>query len=316
MSVGERLQAVDRFQQRRPRLAFIAAVIKKFGDDQAGQLAALVAYYAFVSIFPLLLVFVTILGFVLHSNPEYEETILHGTLGQFPILSDQLHLHSLSGSAAALVVGLVLTLLSGLGFTNAAQNAFNSIWSVPHTHRPNFLTTRLRGLAVLAILGTLNVLSTALAGFVGSSAHGPAEDIGGIVLAFLVNLVLFGAAFRILTAADLNWHELWPGVLLAAVFWQLLQHLGGFYVAHTLKHTQELYGFFALVLGLIGWLYLGAQLTILAAEVNVVRARRLWPRSFFTPPFLDADKRTLSALAQAEERVEEEDVDVSFRTPD
>ena len=151
---------------------------------------------------------------------------------------------------------------------------------------------------MLAILGTLNVLSTALAGFVGTSAHGPAEDIGGIVLAFLVNLVLFGAAFRILTAAELDWGELWPGVILAAVFWQLLQHLGGFYVAHTLKHTQELYGFFALVLGLIAWLYLGAQLTILAAEVNVVRARRLWPRSFLSPPLLDADKRTLSALAR------------------
>ncbi len=316
MSIHERLQAVDRFQQRRPWLAFVGAVIKKFTDDQGAQLAALVAYYAFISIFPLLLVFVTILGFVLHSHPEYEETILHGTLGQFPILSDQLHLHALSGSATALVIGLVLTLLSGLGFTNAAQNAFNAIWSVPRKHRPNFLTSRLRGLVVLAILGTLNVLSTALAGFVGTSAHGPAEDIGGIVLAFLVNLVLFGAAFRILTAAELDWGELWPGVILAAVFWQLLQHLGGFYVAHTLKHTQELYGFFALVLGLIAWLYLGAQLTILAAEVNVVRARRLWPRSFLSPPLLDADKRTLSALARTEERVHEEDVDVSFRTSD
>jgi YihY family inner membrane protein len=316
MSISERLKAVDRFQQRRPRLAFVAAVIKKFTDDQGGQLAALMAYYAFVSIFPLLLVFVTILGFVLHSHPEYEREILHGTLGQFPILSEQLHLHSLSGSAAALVIGLLLTLLSGLGFTNAAQNAFNAVWSVPRKHRPDFLKARLRGLVVLAILGTLNVLSTVVAGFVGTSSHGTAEDVGGIALAFLVNLLLFGAAFRILTATDLDWHQLWPGVVLAAVFWQLLQHLGGFYVAHTLKHTQELYGFFAIVLGLIAWLYLGAQLTLLAAEVNVVRARRLWPRSFFTPPLLDADKRTLSALAEAEERVHEEDVDVSFRTPD
>ena len=87
-------------------------------------------------------------------------------------------------------------------------------------------------------------------------------------------------------------------MIVAAVFWQLLQHLGGYYVDHVLKRTGPLYGVFALVLGLLAWLYLGAQLTIFAAEINVVRARRLWPRSFFSDPLLEADKRRADLLGR------------------
>jgi uncharacterized BrkB/YihY/UPF0761 family membrane protein len=101
-------------------------------------------------------------------------------------------------------------------------------------------------------------------------------------------------------------------VIVAAVSWQLLQHLGGYYVDHELKHTKPLYGYFALVLGLLAWIYLGAQLTIFAAEVNVVRVRKLWPRSFFSEPLLEADKRALTSSAEVEERIEQENVDVSF----
>ncbi len=313
MSLPERLRAIDRFQQDRPRLSFLAAVVKKFGDDQAGQLAALISYYAFVSIFPLLLVFVTVLGFVLEGDPGAKERILRGTLGQFPILRDQLKLHSLSGSGTALAIGAFSSLLAGMGVTNAAQNAFNRIWNVPFKHRPNFLFSRLRGLGLLAILGTLNVVSTTVAGFVGSASHSPLPIIGGVVVAFVFNLALFMAAFRLLTAVEIGWRELLPGVVTAAIFWQLLQSLGGYYVAHELKRTDPLYGTFALVLGLLAWLYLGAQLTILAAEVNVVKVQRLWPRSFFSDPLLDADKRAMTSSAEVEERVHEEDVEVSFR---
>ena len=110
-------------------------------------------------------------------------------------------------------------------------------------------------------------------------------------------------AFKLLTAVEVSWRELLPGVIVAAVFWQLLQHLGGFYVDHELKRTGPLYGVFALVLGLLAWLYLGAQLTIFAAEINVVRVRRLWPRSFFSDPLLEADRRALTSSAEVEERV-------------
>ena len=316
MSFNDALEGLDRRQQGTRYLSFVAAVVKKFLDDQGTQLGALVAYYAFVSLFPLLLVFVTIVGFVLEGDPKLRNEILEGTLGQFPIVSDQLKLHSLAGSATALVVGLVISLLAGLGIMSASQNAFNRIWGVPFKSRPNFVSLRLRGLATLALLGTLVIASTVGAGFVGSSSDGAIAVMAGVVGPFAVNVALFMIAFKVLTAEDLSWRDLLAGVVLASVFWQLLQHLGGFYVEHTLKRTGPLYGVFALVLGLLAWLYLGAQLTIFAAEVNVVRKKRLWPRSFFSERLLETDKRALTSSAEIEERVESEHVDVSFSPPD
>jgi YihY family inner membrane protein len=315
MNIAECLHALDRRQQQSPRIGFLAAVIKKFGDDQAGQLAALIAYYGFVSLFPLLLVLVTILGFLLQGDPGEQKRILDGALGQFPIVSDQLKLHSLTGSGIGLAIGVVGSLLAGMGITGATQNAFNRIWSVPFKDRPNFIAAHLRGLGMLAVLGTLSIVSTTVAGFVGSSSHAAPDVIAGILLAFVLNLALFMTAFKLLTAIDVSWRDLLPGVIVASLFWQLLQHLGGFYIDHELKHTGPLYGTFALVLGLLAWLYLGAQLTIFAAEINVVRLRRLWPRSFFSDPLLEADRRALTSSAEVEERVEEENVEVSFDRP-
>jgi membrane protein len=310
MSVSGRLHAIDRFQQRRPWLSFGAAVVKKFNDDQAGQLAALMAYYGFVSLFPLLLVFVTILGFVVQGDPTEQTKILNGALGQFPIIRNPIKLHSLSGSTAALVIGILGSLLAGMGITNAAQNAFDRIWHVPFKRRANFLKARLRGLGLLAVLGVLNILSTVAAGFVGASTHGVLAVIGGVVVALAVNLLLFFAAFRLLTSPDVQTRDLIPGVITGAVLWQLLQSLGGFY-AKKAAHQSELYGVFGLVLGFVAWLYVGAQMTLFAAEINVVRARRLWPRSFFAAPLTDADKRALTSSAEVEERVEQEDVEVN-----
>jgi YihY family inner membrane protein len=307
---------LDRRQQQSPRLSFLAAVLKKFTDDQAGQLAALIAYYGFVSLFPLLLVLVTVLGFVLGGDPREQQRILDGALGQFPLVRDQLKLHSLSGSGIALAIGVGGALLAGVGITDATQNAFNRIWSVPFRDRPNVLYARLRGFGMLAILGTLSIISTTAAGFVGSASHAALAVAAGIVVAFVLNLALFMAAFKLLTAVELSAGDLLPGVIFAAVGWQLLQHLGGFYLDHELKRTGPLYGVFALVLGLLAWLYLGAQLTIFAAEINVVRARRLWPRSFFSNALLDADERALTSSAAAEERVREENVEVNFDRPD
>ena len=312
MSITDRLRDLDRRQQESARIGFVAAVIKKFADDQAGQLAALIAYYGFVSLFPLLLVLVTILGFVLQGDPAEQNKILDGALGQFPLVRDQLKLHSLNGSGIALAIGVVGSLLAGMGITGATQNAFNRIWNVPFKHRPNFLMAHLRGLAMLAILGTMSVISTTAAGFVGASSHGAVADVAGIVVAFVFNLALFMTAFKLLTAVDVGWRDLLPGVIFAAVCWQLLQHLGGYYIDHELKRTGPLYGVFALVLGLLAWLYLGAQLTIFAAEINVVRVRRLWPRSFFSEPLLEADRRALTSSAEVEERIEQENVEVSF----
>jgi inner membrane protein YhjD len=314
MNLADRLRALDHAQQRRPRLSFLAAVVKKFGDDEASQLAALIAYYAFFSLFPLLLVFVTVLGFVLEGNPSAQESVLHSTLSQFPIVGAQLeqNVHSLKGSALALTIGLLGSLWAGLGITNATQNAFSQVWYIPHKERPNFFSRRLRGVVLLVVLGMLAIVSTAVAGFVTAGSHGASSVVAGVIVAYAVNLLLFFTAFRLLTAEEIPTGDLIPGVVLAAFIWQILQHIGGFYVQHVVRHAQETSGLFALVLGLLAWLYLGGQVTLLAAEVNVVRARRLWPRSFFADPLLEADRRALTSSAEVEERIEEENVEVDF----
>ena len=317
MSLTTRLQALDRRQQRTPGLRFIAAVFKKFSDDSASQLAALIAYYGFFALFPLLLVFVTVLGFVLQGNPSAQESVLHSTLSEFPVIGTQLqnNVHSLKGSGLALAIGIIGSLLAGLGITGATQSAFNQVWYIPHKRRPNFLTWRLRGLGLLAVLGLLSLLSTAVTGYASSGSSGLIAAVGGVLVALIFNLLLFFAAFRLLTSEEIETVDLITGVLVATVLWQILQYVGGIYVEHVIKHAKETSGLFAFVLGLLAWLYLGAQVLLVAAEINVVRAKKLWPRSFLSDPLLDADRRALTSAAEVQERIDEQNVEVSFDEP-
>ena len=302
----------DAVQQQRRWLAIPVAVLKKVGDDQAGNQAALVAYFAFFSLFPLLLVFVTVLGFVLQGDPHAQQSITKSVLNQFPSLKGGFKPSSIHGSAVALVIGIVTSLLSGLAVTNAAQNALDKVWAVPMKNRPSFLTARLRGLALLLLIGGLFIVSTGISGVVSGGLGGPFAVIGGIVVSLLVNLAMFGAAFRLMTAHDVPTRSLRVGVICAAVFWEVLQVFGGYYVGHVVKHVNSSYTQFAVVIGLLVFLHLGAQLTLYAAEINVVLERRLWPRSLFGPPEMPADEQALTALAKVEERSEHQTVDVTF----
>jgi inner membrane protein YhjD len=260
------------------------AVFKRFDDDQASQMGALIAYYGFFSLFPLLLVFVTVLGFVLEGSPSTQESVLHSTLSQFPIIGTQLqhNVHSLTGSVPALVIGLLGATLAGLGITGATQSAFNKVWEIPRSHQLGFLAWRVRGVGMLVVFGLLMIVSTVAAGYVTAQTTGVFALLGGVVVALAANLLLFFAVFRLLTSEEVSTRELIPGVVVAAVLWQVLQHVGGFYVEHVVRHAKETSGLFAFVLGLLTWLYLGGQVTLIAAEVNVVRARRLWPRRLFS----------------------------------
>jgi membrane protein len=306
----------DSFQQRSRALRVPMAVVKKFGDDQAGSLAALVAYYAFFSLFPLLLVFVTVLGFVLHGDPSAQKSVANSVLGQFPVISDQIKGRQLQGHAISLVIGVLTTLLAGFGVTSAAQNAFNRVWAVPFKNRPNFLQSRLRSLAVVVSLGALFVVGTAASGLVSGGLGGPLVKVAGIALSLLINFGLFMGAFKLLTSADLKPRELVPGAVFAAIAWEILQTLGGLYIHHVVSKASNTYGTFALVIGVLAWLHLGSQLTLYGAELNSVLARRLYPRSLMGPPETHADQSTLRALAEVEERSDVQRVDVAFETSD
>jgi len=282
------LRAVDRFQRPRPWLSVPLAVVKRFGDSGAGTLAATIAYYGFFSLFPLLLVFVTILGLVLRGNPDLQRSIVDSALANFPIIGTQIsrNVRALAGSGLALGIGIALTLWSGLRVAKAMQSAMNTVWNVPYKRRPNFLFSTLRAVALLAVLGVLTLVSAA-AGGVGAGSSNWLLGILGIAISLVLNFALFMLAFRILTAADLSWADVWPGAAVGAVAWTALQAVGGFYVAHQLQGASEVYGTFALVIGLLAWIFLGAQVTLYAAEVNVVKKRHLWPRSIVQRPDTD-----------------------------
>jgi membrane protein len=307
------VRAFDGYQQRRKGLAIPLAVFKKFGDDQAGNLAALIAYYAFFSLFPLLLVLTTVLGFVLHGNPSAQAAVERSALGQFPIIGQKIQLHALNGSVVALAIGLVTSLLAGMGVTGAAQSAFDRVWAVPHKDRPNFLQSRARGLGLLTFLGIMFLISTVASGLVSGGFGGVGDKIAGYVIALLVNFALYFAAFRLMTVRAIRSRDLRAGVIVAGVVWTILQSVGGYYIGHVLKKQSSVGAEFGLVIALLVWLHLGAQVTLYAAEINVVVTRRLWPRSLFGPPDEPADQRTLRALAKVEERSAEEHVDVEFK---
>jgi YihY family inner membrane protein len=312
MDIMRPLRAFDGYQQRHTWLALPMGVLKKYADDQGGSLAAQLAYYAFVSLFPLLLVMVTILGFVLQGNEAAQDAVRNSVLSQFPVIGSQITLGSLKGHVGAVIVGVIVSIWGGLGVTNAAHNAFDQVWAVPMKDRPDFLGWRLRGLLLLGSLGILFIASSAVSGLI-TGLGGPAVKVGAILISLLVNFGLFLAAFRMMTAATVATSCLWIGVGTAAVLWEILQLVGGIYINHVWRHASSTYSQFALVIALFVWLHLGAQITIYSAEINVVLQRRLWPRSLFGAPESAADQETFSALAKVEERHESEEVDVSFQ---
>ena len=314
------VRKLDRVQQRHGWLAFLVAVWKKFSDDQAGNLAALVAYFGFASLFPLLLVFVTVLDIVLHGDPTLRNQVIDSTFAKFPGIGTELqtHVHSLNATGPALVIGLILTFLGARGVAGAVQNALNNVWAIPYYRRPGFPWNLLRGVAMIIVVGLGLILTSLLAGLAAGVGHvitGAGASAVTIAVSLVVNIGLFWIAFRLATAPEVTWREHFPAALASAVVWQLLQLLGGYIVGHQLAHDTSLYGIFGIVLGLLAWLYLQAQATLYAVEGAMVRARKLWPRSLAPPPLTEQDRRAYALYAAAEERRADEHIEVDADTP-
>ena len=288
------IAAVDALQQRHAWLAVPVAVWKKFGDDQAGNLASLIAYSALVGIFPLLLVLFTVLDWVAKYNHELTQAV-KSAVKDYPVVGTYVagNIGHLPGRGIALAVGLVGTFIGALGVANSLQNALNSVWEIPFNRRPGFPWSWLRSAALIVVVGTGFIVTTVLSGLATGAGHVltvAGQSIPAIAVSLLLNFGFFWLGFRIGTASEITWRQLWLGAAISAVFWQVLQAIGTTFVSRQLAHASPLYGTFALVLGLIAWLYLQAQLTLYAVEINVVRSFRLWPRSLTPPPYTEQDR--------------------------
>ena len=318
--VERSVRRIDGWQQRHRVPAFLFAVFKKFGDDQAGNLVALITYFAFLATFPLLLALSGVLGLLLKHDPSLRTSIQNSAFTEFPIIGSQLKsqigVHSLGHSTPALLIGIIGAVLGGRGLTNAVQNAFNTLWAVPRVERPGFPFNYLRTFGLLALLGVGAAATAGATGLVGAAHSLGLDTVAVRVLAVgvstLLDIGLFFAAFRLATAKAVASRDLLLGAVLSGIAWQILLSLAGIIINHDLRHAQAVAGFFGIVLGLLAWFGLQATVTIYAVEADVVRTRRLWPRSITQPPLTNADKRYLHASAETEQRRPEQNIAVSF----
>ncbi|MGY6019465.1 YihY/virulence factor BrkB family protein [Streptomyces spinosirectus] len=306
------LERADGFQRRHRWVGLPLAVVYKFYDDQALYLAALLTYYGFLSLFPLLLILVAVLSTFLSGDPALRQRVMDSALGEFPVIGDQLgaNIHSFHGNGAALAVGIAGSLYGSLGVAQAAQYALNKIWAVPRHARPDPFRSRLKALLFLLVLalglGAFTLLSVASSQtfLFGTRLRGGtwiAATAGSVCL----NTLLLLMSYRLLTHRALPLRRLAAVALGGAFAWQALQWVGTYYVSHVLRGATATYGMFGIVLGLIAWLYVGALIFVTAAEVGAVRVMRLWPRSLLTP-FTDrvtltaADRRAYRSYAATE----------------
>jgi uncharacterized BrkB/YihY/UPF0761 family membrane protein len=287
------LRSVDRVQQRSRWLGFPLAVMRKFADDHGAALTTVVAYNAFFALFPLLLVVVTVLGFLLGRDSGFQQRLLGSAVAEFPIIGDQVrdNIHGLRGSGIGLVVGLAAFAWGARGLTQVAQMRWPRSGTSPGRQRPRFWARQLRGLLLLVVFA-VGLAATSLLTWLGSyGGKAVVVALANLAAAAAVNvglflLVCFGSHPSTDPDSGTGRWRLggWGGLAgLAGRRWVS----GRPYLRHTsqvFRHTSQVYGVFAIVLGLLFWLYLGAQLTLYAAEVNVVAARRLWPRSRLRPP--------------------------------
>jgi YihY family inner membrane protein len=312
------MRRVDAAQQRFGPAALIFGVMKKFGDDNAGTLVANLTFSAFLCVFPLLLVLITVLNLVLAHDAGVRTSLLHSTLHEFPIVGGQLgsNIHGLQRSSIiGLIVGLLGLLWGSTGLAQSGLFSMSQVWNLAGPDRPNYVSRLTRSFGFLAVLGIGLVVTTGLASFGTFGRHDIVLGVVAEALAVLVNIATYLGAFRVLTPKVVHTRDLVAGAIFGGVVWTVLQAVGGYLIGHDFKNDSVTYGVFAAVLGLVAWIYLGCQVTIYAAELNTVISRHLWPRGMVQPPLTEADQRSLALQATQNRRRPEQEVTVEFTMP-
>lgn len=289
------LGRLDRFQQRHPLLAVPVAVFKRFGEHDGGRLAATLSYYSFFSVFPLLLVFVTVLGLVLKDDPDLRDDLVNGALGQLPVIGTQLEgTEPLPGSGVVLAVGLATALWAGLGAVGALQHALQVIDDIPAHDRGNYVVKKLRDVAFLLVLAVGLAASTLVSNVATLFDVGWLAGFAGLAATALVSGVLLVAMFTVLPMHRRPLRQQLPGVVVGAVLLVALQQLGSFIVRHYITGASDTYGTFAIVIAMLSWFYLLSRVVLMSAELNTVLADRLSPRRLVSSgPPTDADRRAV-----------------------
>ncbi len=274
-------QKFDTLQQSHTILAFPIAVVKRYGDDKIGKQAALITYYGFLAVFPLLLAFMTLISFIAVGDPDLQAKISSQVFQFFPSLGNSLRgsVHILKVSGIALVIDLLILIYGARGATVTLQDAFNYVWHADKEHKYNFLFDNLRSIAMIFVIGIGLVIGTGLSYILSQLPH---IGVAGTVFITLVNLVvmigLFLVVFRLGTTSHVSTKRLTLGAMIAGTGMLTVQHFGVIIMSHEIPKLQSTYGAFALTLGMLFWIYLQAQVMMYALVITAVRTQHDWPK--------------------------------------
>jgi len=312
--VERTIRAIDAAQRRYTPTAFVFGVIKKYGDDNGGVLVSNLAYSAFVSLFPLLLVLVTILGLVASIDATFKIDVLNAVAHQVPLIGNQLtgNVHQLKRSSViGLIVGVAGLIWGSAGLAQAGLFTMEQVWNLPGPARPGYVQRLGRAGLFLCLLGGGVIVTTGLASLTTYLHSGLALKIPLELLTAAFNVGMYIGAFRALTPKGVPTRSLLPGAVTGGILWTVLQVLGTWLVHHYL-HSDTVYGVFGTVLGLLAWIYLAVEITVYSAEINVVLNRRLWPRAIVQPPLTEADRASMALQALQNQRRPEQHIEVTF----
>lgn len=315
MQINKIIDAIDAFQQRHPVLALPYAIIKKYGDDSGGYQAALITYYGFLSIFPLLLVLVTILQIVFHNNHTVREEVTASVGHFFPMLGTQLaqNVHSLHGAGFGLAVGIILTIYGSRGAADVFRHTLNNIWQVPRMRRTGFPKNLIESFLVMLAIAVGFIATVAVSSFSAALGHAQWVKIVANLAGFGVVMGVFLFAARVATARRVPLKDMLVGTAFAALIIQLLLTFGSIVISHQLKNLDNLYGTFAIVLGMLFWIYLLAQVVVYAVEIDSVRHLKLWPRGLQGDKPTPADLQAYEIYAHVDRFIPKEEIDVRFK---
>ncbi|HSW99789.1 MAG TPA: YihY/virulence factor BrkB family protein [Patescibacteria group bacterium] len=314
MDINKPAKKVDAWQQRHTSVAFAFAVIKKYGEDNGGYHAALLTYYGFLSLFPLLLVLVTVLRLWFRNDPAIQSSVSTSVGHFFPLLGTQLQtqIQGMRSAGLGLMIGVLITIYGARGAADAFRFSLDNMWQIPKNKRVGFPKNFIQSLAIMSA-GVAGFAATiAVSGFTAALGHSWWTKLLANFLGFIILTLGIGYAFRIATNKRIHYRFMMLGASIAAFTMQILLSFGGVVLSRELKHLDSVYGTFAVVLGLLFWIYLLAQVIVYAAEIDTVRHFKLWPRSSSGRLQTKADRYAYSLYVQTEKYIDKEDIEVVF----
>ena len=277
-------QKFDAFQYRNRALSFTTAVIKRYSDDRAGSKAALVTYYLFMSLFPLIIWLAQLSNWLNRYYPGTADYLIKGATYYFPVIGDKLFAiaHNSTASLTGLIVPGIIALYGARGTALTFLSALGDMWGVSDQDRFKCPWNWLRGLGIVVMGGGGFVLTAIATAWASAKGHGPVFSFLVALVSIIMLTLVFMAILRLSLPSNIRIHKVLSGALSMSIALTILQLVGGYLITHDLKNYTDSYtALFSVALGLLAWIYLVAQVLFYSTEITLVIDRKLWPIHLF-----------------------------------